>query len=253
MNARMRLKTTIQALSPDTAGLEVAVQSAKQSIDIDGLATNLDAVWQQSKIAGKHGPVRGFGDAAELDLLDRGMNHIYGLVNRQREEWAQRDDWFYYGRQPPVVYQSPMMSAIETEMWAYWIHSEEFRPVMDNSGFCSMNEDQERASGFPRCGMADAIGNSGIGLDVIYSKLMDLGVAPHSWEMMESARRMRAQSAGGDFLLPAELKGIQGKIDTEKEFEIVKKWAETRKPVMFGGQLVSAPRAMGKLRLTGPH
>ncbi|MDZ4821117.1 MAG: hypothetical protein SGJ20_19300, partial [Planctomycetota bacterium] len=275
------LKQTIKAVSPDTAQLEGAIQSAKQSIDIDGLANNLDEVWRQAKIAGKqalqnyantfreditwgdrlwaelnigkYGPVKGKGEAAELDLLDRGMDRIYALVNKQREEWAKRDDWFYYGHKPPVLYQSPMISAIETEIWAYWIHSEEFRPVMNNDSFCSMNEDQERGSGFPRCEMAYAVGKSGISLDIIYSKLMDLGVAPHSWDMLEAARRAKAQSMRDDSLVPVELRGIEGKIDTDKEFQIVQTWAETRKPVMFGRQLVSQPRHMGNLRLIGPH
>jgi hypothetical protein len=274
------LKSTAQALTADTSQVDLAVQAAKQAQDIDEVESKLDEVWRLAKIAGKkaiqnhansfsddstwgdrlwaellngkHGPARTKGEAGHLELYEKGKKHIYELVNKQRETWAAKDDWFYYGRKPPVVHESQMISALETEIWAYWIHADEFRPVLDYTGFCSMTEAQERGSGFPRCDMAYAIGNSGIGLDAIYPKLTDLGVAPHGWGYMEAARRAHAQTSGDKSLLPVEVQGIEGKIDTPKELETIKRWAETRKPVFFGGQLVSQPRAMGKLQLKTP-
>lgn len=88
----------------------------------------------------------------------------------------------------------------------------------------------------------DAYGNSGIPLDRVMPRLVELGIVTTE-VTSELQRRMVAKTTNLP-LLAAEVNDIEGQVDTYEELHSLKVWANQRKPKLLGGQYPYTKRAI---------
>lgn len=166
---------------------------------------------------------------------------IREIVDLQRQEWAKNKDWLYFGNDPKPQSQIISINNFEAEIWALWIIMEEYRIY------------------FPR--VADTLfseahsvkleGKSGIELDRVLNRLVELGVILGRTDKEKNRQRQpvaqalqtipvrkptpanllgaidRATEKAG--LLPIEVSGIKGRVDTREELALIQDWASKRK------------------------
>lgn len=170
------------------------------------------------------------------DRLAKGMEIILTMLDEQRSAWARNPDWFYFGNDPIPVSKAFAENAMEAQLWAEWIESEDFKLKHEHS---------EDSDGVTRIDADEATGNSGIKIDLIVSRLVKLGVvtAEAHYEVM---RRVGARNSNSIGLQDAEVDDIDGKVDTEAELRSIRRWATGRRPDFIGGGFGSTPRPIGR-------
>ncbi len=168
----------------------------------------------------------------QSDREEYGMQLIRKMVDDQRAIWARNPDWFYYGNDPAPITQAFTVNAIEAELWAIWIA---------NEGFRLEHYHYEDADGVTRGDGDEAKGRSGIVLDKIVKRLVTLGIVT-----TESAWEYFRRNGSVDGILPAEIKDVDGNVDTQAELWSVLNWAK-RTPGVLGGNFGFVPRTIDRL------
>ncbi len=153
-------------------------------------------------------------------------------VDEQRKAWARQPGWFFYGNNPVRVSEGLAKNAIEAELWAIWIETENFQLHFLNIHDHEMVTYMERHY---------AKGKSGLDMDRIVPRLVKLGVLKASAQEEMRRRQQPATRKDAD-LLPAEVHDVEGDVDTEQEFASIKKWANERQPQILGGSLGGSKR-----------
>jgi hypothetical protein len=273
---------SIRAKPPDQTSLESAINLVPNATTLADLRTKLENVWTQAQTVGKDaiekfadtiledstwgdrlweklvkGPVPG-PHGIVIAYTPAGPSHdearfnackelIRNLVDEQRAAWAKQYDpdkqegWFYYGNMPVVPQESQFVHAVETELWAKWIDLEDFQHArVTEYGRIDREGNVEHKRSYDS--YENPIGHSGIALSKILPRLRSLGVLPHGPSTLRGTKPPP---------MAAEIQGVLDNVDTKAELESINKWAENRKPVIFGGKLREARRIMGKLPVSG--
>jgi len=241
--------------------LRSAVESVPNAIDLDDLERRLDRAWEAAQTLGES-YILGYANmyyaddawpdrfwaqinainpsASDFAKYQFGKTLIWVKINAQRLRWSNDDEWFYYGHKPITMTEEQMANAFEVELWALWMSQENYQP---EQGYRIKHPyTEERFDRFDR----QIRSRSGIDINAILPRLKELGVVGFE-AIVEFARR--GGPANDQGLVPAELHNISGDIDKYFEFEEIKKWFKSRKPLVYGGQLRGLPRSVGPLRI----
>jgi hypothetical protein len=264
---------SIKAKPPDRTNLENAINRVPDAKNLADLNSYLDNVWLQAQTVGKDaiekfadtiledntwgdrlwtkllngqlmGVRRVFGEEATFNV---GKEWIRALIDQQREAWAKQDNpvhqegWFYYGNKPVDPVERHFVHAVETELWAKWIDLEDFQHerVTEYGSIDREGNIEEKGS---YDSYENPMGHSGIALNRILPRLRQLGIVPPGPSTLRGINPPP---------MAVEIRGVVDNVDTKAELESINKWAENRKPVIFGGQLNSVRRIMGKLPVSG--
>ncbi len=255
--------TLLPAARPSDAKLHTAIGTVASSTSLKMFEINLRNVWVEANARGATGlqnyantisndvnwgdnllagNIPGVTPYAGKDPTSRVAEaHYYGeirkMIDKQREQWAK--EWFYYGNDPALISENFAVNALETEMWALWIRSEEFRYTMKQSYMLNYG-------GKPS--FDKVVGNSGLKIDRFAKRLLDLGVIEGN-EFLEQWRRNSSQQAVSG-VQPTEITNIYGDVDTPEEVQSINEWAGNHSPKILGGRVGSMPRTIQALNHT---
>ena len=268
------INPAVKPAAPDQTKLQNAVARVPDSLDLEGLKTNMENAWTEAQtvgkqamqffanvfredntwgdrlwaklVAGKLPGVRASKDP--LDLYNLGKSWIHSVVNTQRQRWADQSDWFYYGHAPAPISEKHTTNSIEAELWALWIAQENFQGrVVEKLGRTDREGNVEVLGTYED--YDDPQGKSRINLNKILPHLITLGVVKGNI-YTEAVRPQNVQANG---MLAAEVTDISGGVDTQSELQSLKDWAANRKPGFFGGSIGFLRRDIKPLVVRGAY
>ncbi len=247
------------AASPNLTELQSSIDRVAGAVSLDMFEVGLENAWREAKRLGGIGIMNYAGSISSdpswgeefmrknsIRPQDHSQNvwphleqHGYGLilkmVDKQRVEWARNPKWFLFGNDPPPIVPQYAINTIETEIWALWINSENLSlshtTIPDQLG---LGHDVT---------ISEAKGKSGIGMNRIFSRLLDLGII-EGGTFYETSRRSNAKYDPNSGLQAMEVNDIYGNVDTDEELASMKNWAKKRQPQMLGGKLGFTPRSI---------
>jgi hypothetical protein len=198
----------------------------------------------------------------ERELEDEIKIHIETAVDLQRQEWANNKDWLYFGNNPPMRPQAILINSLEAEIWALWIILEEYRIFFPKVADTLFSESHH----------VRLEGKSGINLNKVLDRLVELGVfvgrtdaekrkrldqlakaaaskaTPRPKPTLSNLRKTIEQLQEEAGLLPAEVDGIKGLVDTREELAIIQEWASKRMDQSkLKNPIIGIPRFIGSL------
>jgi hypothetical protein len=268
------INPAVKPATPDQSKLQNAISQVPDSLHLEDLKTKMENAWTEAQTVGKQamqfyantiredntwgdrlwaklkaGKLPGVRTSKDdLDLYNLGKAWIHTVVNQQRQKWAEQSDWFYYGHAPAPLNDKHTTNAIEAELWAIWIAQENFQAKYVEETGGTDREGNVAVLGH-HYDYDDPEGKSRIDINKILPHLRDLGVV-QGGPMREMGRSYNMRNEG---MLAAEVKDINGDVDTGAELQSLNQWAANRKPSFFGGSVGFVRRPVKPLVVKGSY
>lgn len=150
-----------------------------------------------------------------------------------RKKWAE--DWFYFGNNPFFIDTKHLAKEIEIELWAFWLLEQDIKIITE----------AKTIKGNPAANRVDWRFDHRIPASVKYKSPNSL-ILDRLAELAVIPPRTLVRSIGnpktGKFP-EISVPGIEGGIDTKKEYEDIIKWAESHREIsLVRGNIVGLTR-----------
>lgn len=194
------------------------------------------------------------------------QNLAYGMIrqdiDRVRRQWA--NDWFFYGNNPPVIFEADLREAMEIEQWSLWILNDGLgmdwvkQRIAGKAGYFETKVRKYQSKTFGDRLIPDAIVRRLADFEILEARSFT-----QSWEKTkrkverntkreaepkprsEAERKLRDdrwKKEDAELLKQRPSISIGDSLDSKQEYEALQVWAKDHPPQLSEGNLMFTKR-----------